>query len=509
MSGGRSIAWLARHETRLAWRDWFSLMTAGGRRRMRSVALGFIVFMVFLHGFAYLLLTVYHLPTGAPDKRILTTLTGVLLLSWSLMLSQAMEATTRTLYARGDLDLMLSAPFASWRLFAVRMGAITLTIVLMALVLAAPFIDLAVWWGGFRWLGGYGVAVALAMAAVSAAVVLCIALFRSIGPKRTRFVAQIVAAVIGAAFIIGVQLAAILSYGTISRVAFLQSEWLINIAPDGNSVLWWPARAVLGDTTALIAVLGFGAAALGAAIYLFAPRFEGYVLAAAGVSFDVKLQGGKSVGFRNATPMQVLRRKEWILLWRDPWLISQTLMQLLYLLPPAFLLWRNFGGGNGASVLVVPMLIMAAGQLSGALAWLAISGEDAPDLIASAPVPTAHALRAKTSAVMTAIVLVFAPLVLALAVAAPFAAVVASIGVAIAAVSAASIQIWFRSQAKRSQFRRRQNASRMTTFAEALASTSWSATGALAAAGTWLAVAPAVVALAILGGTRMLSPSTN
>jgi hypothetical protein len=97
------------------------------------------------------------------------------------------------------------------------------------------------------------------------------------------------------------------------------------------------------------------------------------------------------------SPAQALRRKEWTLLLRDPWLMSQTLMQLLYLLPAAFLLWRNFyGGDGGASALLVPILIVSAGQLGGGLAWLAVSGEDAPELIASAPVSAARVLRAKT-----------------------------------------------------------------------------------------------------------------
>ena len=49
-------------------------------------------------------------------------------------------------------------------------------------------------------------------------VAMTVALFRLIGPKRTRFVAQIVAAVIAAVFIIGLQVAAILSHGTLSRI---------------------------------------------------------------------------------------------------------------------------------------------------------------------------------------------------------------------------------------------------------------------------------------------------
>jgi len=147
---------------------------------------------------------------------------------------------------RADLGLILSSPVAAWRLFAVRIGAMTVTIAVMSLTLAAPFINILTWFGGLRWLTAYGVIVALAMVAVAIAVMLTVGLFRAIGPKRTRLCAQIVAAVIGASFAIGVQFAAILSYGAPSRVAFLQSEAVIRYAPDSGSALWWPARAILG-----------------------------------------------------------------------------------------------------------------------------------------------------------------------------------------------------------------------------------------------------------------------
>jgi len=504
-----TIAWIARHEGRLAWRDLLWMLTAGRHRRAGTVALGFIVFLLFMHGFAALMLAPYDLGAGAPDKRMLVILTGMLVLSWSLMLSQAMEAVTRALYARADFDLVLSSPLAAWRFFAVRIGAMALTIMLMALTLAAPFIDVAAWRGGAQWLGAYIVTVVLAAVAVSVAVALTAALFRSIGPKRTRLVAQIIAAVIGAAFVIGLQLAAILSYHTISHFMVLQSDLVIDIAPETGSIFWWPARGALGDARALIGMLGLGAVVFGVTVCVFAPRFAGYVLAAAGVSHATKRQSGKAVRLRTRSATGALRRKEWTLLWRDPWLASQTLMQLLYLLPPAFLLWRNFGQGSGAPTLIVPVLIMAAGQLAGALAWLAICGEDAPDLIASAPVPSARVLRAKIEAVMSGIAFVFGPFVVALAVIAPFAALVACLGIATGAVSATSIQIWFRTQAKRSYFRRRQTSSRIATFAEALSSCSWAAAGALAAAGSWLAIAGGVMALAILGGTWMVSPARN
>jgi ABC-2 type transport system permease protein len=344
------------------------------------------------------------------------------------------------------------------------------------------------------------------MDAVAVSVVFTVALFRAIGPRRTRFVAQILAAVIGAAFVIAVQFAAILSFGTISRTAALQSAVLVRLAPDVGSILWWPARAVLGEPVALGALCGLSTIVLAGTVAVFAPRFGPLALAAGEVSHDGTSRSRRPARFHNSTPPQALRRKEWTLLLRDPWLMSQTLMQLLYLLPPAYLLSRSFYDGGGTSALLVPVLIAAAGQLGGGLAWLAVSGEDAPELIASAPVSAGRVLRAKIEAVFGGIAMVFGPFVVVLAAFAPFAALIASFGIAIAAGSATAIQFWFRTQARRSLFRRRQTSSRIATFAEALSSIGWAGTGALAATETWLAIVPGLIVLAIVTGAWTISP---
>ncbi len=133
-------------------------------------------------------------------------------------------------------------------------------------------------------------------------------------------------------------------------------------------------------------------------------------------------------------------------------------------------------------MLLVPILIMTAGQLGGG--WLAVLGEDAPDLIASAPLRAWHVMRAKTEAVFAGVGVVFGPFVIALGLASPFAALTALVGVMVATGSATAIQYWFRTQARRSLFRRRQTSSRIATIAEALSSTGWAGTGALVATGT-------------------------
>jgi len=506
MTGAGTSAWFARHETRLAWRDWAWLLSAGRCRRGYAVAAGLIAFFVFMHGLAYLTLARSPDLGAPPDKRMLVTVGGTLLLYWSLMLSQAMEAVTRAFYARGDLDLILSSPASAARLFAVRIGAMALSIAAMTLALAAPAIDVLAWLGGARWLAAYGVVLALAMAAVAISVVLTIALFRAIGPKRTRLAAQIVAAVIGASFVIGVQFVAILSVGTLSRVALFQSVAVVDHAPGIGSLWWLPAYAAMGDWPALIAVVAVGAIALAAAIRFCSARFGELALAAGGVSHSPASPNRRATRFRPHSPGQALRRKEWVLLLRDPWLMSQSLMQLLYLLPPFFLLSRSFYGEGRSAALLVPVLTMAAGQLAGGLAWLAISGEDAPDLIASAPVTAVRVWRAKAEAVAGAMAAVFGPLVGLLAVAAPILGFAAFLGITVAAASAATIQFWFRGQVKRSLFRRRHVSSRIATFAEALSSIIWAGTSALAVTEPRLAVVPAAIALLILGGAWMLSP---
>jgi ABC-2 type transport system permease protein len=501
-----TLTWYAQHETRLAWRDWAWLLSGGRRRRGYAVTVGLLAFFIFVHGLAYLALAPSVDFTAPPDKRLLVTIGGTLILYGSLMLSQAMEAVTRAFYARGDLELILSSSASVERLSAVRICAMAASVAAMSLVLAAPVINVLAWLGGAHWLAAYGVVVALAMAAVAISVVLTVVLFRAIGAKRTRLVAQIISAIVGASFVIGVQFAAILSIGTLSRVALFQSAVVLNHAPDSDSFWWVPVDAVMGNGLALVVVLAFGALALAGAIRFCGPRFGDLALAAGGISSNPARTYRRASNFRTASPGQALRRKEWVLLLRDPWLMSQSLMQLLYLLPPFFLLARSFYGENHRAALAVPVLIMAAGQLAGGLAWLAISGEDAPDLIASAPVAAARIWRAKTEAVAGAIGIVFGPPIVLLVIVDPILGFITFFGIAIAGASATLIQFWYRAQVRRSLFRRRHVSSRIATFAEAFSSIIWASAGALAVVNFGVAMVPSAVALAVLAGAWLLAP---
>jgi ABC-2 type transport system permease protein len=500
--------WLARHEFRLGWRDVAHMLTAGRRTRLRTAVIVVLAVVVAMHLIAYGMTGRYATLLGAADKATLVAATGALLLWASLLLSQAMESVTRVFYARSDLDLLLTSPVSPRKLFAVRILQIAASVGAMALLLSSPFIDVLAWEGGARWLMAYGVVAALGVAVTAAAVALTALLFHALGAKRTRLIAQIVAAMIGAGFVIGLQVAAILSYGSLSRFAPLQSAWLVAHAPPLTSIVYEPARAALGNAGALLGVIAAAVALLAATIAVFAGRFGGYALAAAGVSQAAVRQSGRAM-VRGGSAQAMLRRKEWLLLRRDPWLMSQTLMQILYLLPPALLLWRDFSADVDGFVVIVPVLVMAAGQLGGGLAWLSISGEDAPDLVATAPLGARQVLRAKIEAVMAAVALVFAPFVAASALASLYAAAVAALGIAVSAGAATMVQLSFRTQAKRSQFRRRQTSSRLATFAEAFSSIAWAAAAGMAVAKMAIAVLPVMAAVAIMLGVRALRPAAR
>lgn len=502
-----STLWFARHELRLAWRDTWAMMTGGRRKRLAGWAIGSLVVFAVMMTIAWFALAGWTQSGAVIDRQTLLLVSGMGLLFWAVTLSQALEAVTRVYYARADLDLILSSPASSRRLFAVRAATVFVGTVLMGSLLVSPIILTLAVQDSPRWLSGYLVLAALA--AVSVALALCVTrlLFQLAGPRRTRLLAQIIAGIVGAGFVIGIQAVAILSHEGFSRLAFFQSAEIIASAPDETSPLWLPARAAMGEPLPALIILALALLLLAAAVAFIAPSYGRLAISTASLHHTTGQRRPSTRAFTPSTQRQTLRRKEWKLLQRDPWLVSQTLMQLLYLLPPALLLWVNYGAGDSTFIVVVPVLVMAAGQLAGGLAWLAISGEDAHDLVATAPLAPRTILRAKVEAVLAVIAIVLAPIIVVLAIMAWPMALATAVCAGLAASTATAIQLWFRVTAKRSMFRRRQVASRAATISEAFSSIFWAGTGALWASGSWFAIAMAVLALIVLGIARAMAPS--
>ena len=69
-----ALSWFARHEIRLAWREWLAIMTGGRRGRRRAVIIGLLVFGALLHVPAYAVIGRYATLQETPDKSTLIVL---------------------------------------------------------------------------------------------------------------------------------------------------------------------------------------------------------------------------------------------------------------------------------------------------------------------------------------------------------------------------------------------------------------------------------------------------
>ncbi|GAB2184260.1 permease [Roseibium sp. LAB1] len=496
----------SRHELRLAWRDWAWMFSGWRNTSLRRALIGMSIFYAIMHLIAYAVLSPRLGAGFVLDQTAQAMLSVTVLLSFTMMLSQAMESVTRAFYARDDLDLILSSPAPSRDLFLVRIVMMALTSWAMSALVISPFLNVAVALGGERWFAGYVVLLAVSLTATGAGVLITLALFRTVGAQRTRFYAQILAAVVGAAFLIGMQVVAILSFGSMSRFTLFDPAFLANHAPGAGSAWWFLAHAVAGQTSAVFLIFVVSVTFFAVGAWWGAVQFRSIVVLALGVTEKTPLGRKSGRAFRGYSQLGALVFKELKLIARDPWLVSQTLMQVLYLIPPAVMLWVSFGENTEISAIVAPVVVMAIGQLAGGLAWLTISGEDAPDLIATAPISAFTRLWAKVLSVLTLIAAIVLPITLGLALVSLWGAVVTAAGAMIAAASAILVQLWFRAQAKRSTFRRRQVASNASTLTEAAASIACAAGTALIAAGSPLALLPVILLLCVLGIAWSIRP---
>ncbi len=189
------------------------------------------------------------------------------------------------------------------------------------------------------------------------------------------------------------------------------------------------------------------------------------------------------------------------LLARDLPLLSQVLLRLLYLAPLTVFALRAAATHAGASLPgVVGALTFMAGQAAGSLAWVTLSAEDAPDLIAASPAAPRVIRRAKMAAAVAPVGALLAAPLLIMVVLSPLAGAAAMTGCAAAAIAGALINSWRASPAKRSDFRRRRQASWVVGLAEFLICALIAlAAGLTAASWLLLAIIPTVLAAVALG----------
>jgi len=496
------VAWLLAHEMRLSFRALTGKRAMGGVGAMIGLA---VLALVMLSGGVIIGLALRKL-----DVPVIPLSAAIALAccatAFTLMLSQTMAAASEALYERGDLDLLFSSPIAPRTVLFVRAMGVATGVLTVFLIFVTPLLGPAIILGHPEWLGLFGVLAALALLATATGLTLAMFLFRLIGPRRTRTVAQVLAALTGAAFFLVSQIRTLMgeraSESLFQSLAREAAEGRMKIPPVG----YWPLLAMLGEPLPLLAMLAIGAGAFALAALSLGKRFADAAAVTQGAEASAARPAkGRDRAFAGGVFAATLA-KELRLILRDASLLSQVLLRVLYLVPTAVILSRNAGHGDGGAALAggAGVVVFLAGQVAGSLAWITLSAEESPDLLAVSPAATRSLRRAKLAAALLPVALLLVvPLGLLLWLA-PVTALWTTLGAGLSAWACGLINVWHQKPGKRADFKRRRGASWFATLAEVVVSALLAVTTGLAVAGfaPWAAIPLACAGLAMLALRR-------
>lgn len=392
-----SVPWLLRHELRLYARSGVVKATS-----LTFLILGEILLhlVAVVAAFAVRAASTYagaKMPVALPSLLVTAGLAFCLL----FMLSRSLNGIVQVLYTRADLDLLLSSPIAPKSIIAVRVGSVALTVTLEVAMLVLPFANVFVLFGLYGWARLYLLIPAMGMLATSIGVVLALTLFRLLGPRTTRIVGQILAALIGMGIFLLSQLPNLMRHGPRRGPAnFNGFGTVLNVDAGRLGALLVPGRLVLAGYWPTVLFMLASALLLIFTVRALSSRF----LRAATTIGSMGVGRARRVSVRplrfRGSLRAVLILKELRLIRRDPLLLMQLLQQSIYLVPMGLLPWRQSAAGSGAIPWLWLGMILVSGTLATALAWITIAAEDAPELLTAAPLTRAMVVRAKIEAAL-------------------------------------------------------------------------------------------------------------
>lgn len=495
-----STAWLLRHEARLKYRAMSGVS--------RAWTLGLL-------GLLFIGLAVAGVPLGlllsntewAPTRTLILWTSSGLLLLFTLMLSQTLFSSAMAFYTRRDLDLLLSSPIPASRVLSARCLALAGNAGLIPLLLVTPPALTVAAMGHPGWLSAPLLVGGLGLLAAALGLWLAMALFATIGPRRTRTASQILSALAGAAFFLASQMRSWLP----REQSAAMKQWFDDLADSAafaeGSPLIWPARALLGEFGPALGIAAASAIVFGVTTAVLGRRFAANAAAGAGRDAAAKPAKGGALAFSRG-PFRATVRKELRLLLRDPALLSQVFLRLLYLVPLLVLLLREGGGDRDAALASLAAAVtFITGMLAGSLAWVTASTEEAPDLLVSSPSGPGLLQRAKLTAALGPVAAVISLPVLFLATQSPRAGLALAIGCAGAALSAGLISIWLGKPGKRAEFNKRQKGNWLSNMVQTALDAVW-------AGAVWVGVSlglqwmliPAALAVAVTAVLRRPAP---
>ncbi len=469
--------WLLAHELRLGWHG------SGGKGIWLLITL-LAVFWAFAHvGAWWGMRHASKLMAGAP-------LVTAGLVTWFVILliaAAAFSLAVIALFERGDLDLLLSSPIRPRTVLAVRGIAVAIQSLGAFALLWIPFANGAVLNGYWQALAAYPMLLGLGLAATAGAFAATLALVRVFGARRAKTVAQIGGAFLGAAIFLAMQAFNFLPRTTQRDVIAWSRGDAAQSAIGPDSVLWWPFRALMGDPMPFVAMM---ALCIGVFVLVMI-RTERLFLE--GTRETVTAPSRHATGMRefHGGLGRVVVAKELRLIARDPRLISQMLLQVLYLLPLFFILVSK----DGAQALMAPTILLIASTLAGNLAWMTVSGEESPDLVGSAPVSRERILWLKLVAALAIPLAICTPFLVYFATLSAAALLAFALCLAGTLASCAVVQIWAGRPGSGRDLRKRAQASKLLNLVEFFAAGGWAGACYLMIRGSWWTIAAIAFAL--------------
>ena len=481
------------HEVRLAFRT-----RRDTQRWGRLAVMGILAALLFLVSWTVAkLLAALHPALDAPSLAVASAAIAFIA---TLMLGHALIAATEAVYTRGDLDLLLCSPMSPWMVLTVRAMGVAVRVAAVYIMLCSGLLISLALLGAWQWLGIGPALIGLALFATAAGLMLAMFLFATIGPRATRVTAQVLGALIGASLILIFQIPNLAPRA--DRAATFQRllDSLSRLDLPAAHPMFVPARAFMGDAHALIAWSIAAVLAFVLAAAWFSRRFASDAAAVLSAGPRRRAASVRTRPFRGGVTVSLLL-KEWRLLRRDPVLLSQILLQLIYLVPLALTLTGSRGHTSPAFIGLMGGAIAAiAASLTASLAWITVSAEDAPDLVAAAPLERGAIDLGKLLAAATPVIVLAAGGAALIAVESATAGAWTLAGAMCAALSAGLIGVWHQEPGSRKDFRRRPRASWTAQLGQSAVAIGWAAATGIVAGGLppALALIPGLIALGLL-----------
>lgn len=409
-----NLLWLLAHDVRIEYRE----------LRGKAGAGTWLVLALLLAGLHWLwsLLILGMGPQLNPDTEpMLGSLLLLLLLPAAIILG--LNQSIRTVFERNDLDLLLGSPLPARTVFASRLLGIVLYVFLTMGFFVLPAVTIGLLLGMPRLLGLVPTLLAVALTGSAVGMVLTLVLVRIMGPRRARVFSQMLGAIGGAVLLLATQVPLLIRSGGEGEGLAGLAERVVQLLQPGallgpDSLLWLPGRAVFLDPLVTPALLLLAVVLLAGTVLLLHRSFS-HGTAAALTAAPARRRGrnADSLSFgRSSSLWRVMLAKEWRLLSRDPYLLSQTLLQLVYLVPLGIVMFVNRDGELiGTLGLVMSAgLVFLASTLAASLTRICFGGEEAMDLLLAAPVSGRTLRRVKLIAALLPVWILTVPLGVAL-----------------------------------------------------------------------------------------------